>query len=75
MRDDECIEKMWAKKTEHIMSQNFRNPKPPRCPRCAQFMTLVRTTERFGGLPMLRTFECHPCDMCFAYEAEQKLAA
>jgi len=30
--------------------------KPPRCPKCAQPMRLVRRTPRFGGLPELFTF-------------------
>jgi len=35
--------------------------KPPRCPKCAQPMRLVRRTPRFGGLPELFTFECPAC--------------
>jgi hypothetical protein len=36
-------------------------PKPPRCPRCAQPMQLIRRTTRFGGLPDLFIFECRVC--------------
>jgi hypothetical protein len=36
-------------------------PKPPRCPKCAQVMRLVRRTPRFDGLPELFTFECLAC--------------
>jgi len=36
-------------------------PKPPRCPKCAQVMRLVRRTQRFDGLPELFTFECLAC--------------
>ena len=41
-----------------LMSANDTAPAPQKCPRCAQYMKLVRRTQRFGGLPDLCTFEC-----------------
>jgi hypothetical protein len=33
-------------------------------------MRLARTTERFGDLPSLRTFECRACGIAFTRETE-----
>jgi len=41
-------------------------PRPPRCPKCAQPMRLVRRTRRYGGLPDLITFECPACGLSHA---------
>jgi len=38
-------------------------PPPPRCPKCAQPMRLIRRTARFGRLPELFTFECAACGL------------
>jgi hypothetical protein len=58
----------------HSMNTSQRTPKPRRCPSCAQPMPLIRTTERFGDLPVLHTFACRTCDMVFAHEAEPGLS-
>jgi hypothetical protein len=41
-------------------TNNFK-PAAPLCPSCAQRMTLVRRTRRFGELPDLYIFECREC--------------
>jgi len=46
-----------------------RTPKAPRCPNCAQTMPLTRTTQRYGTLPAIHTFECRLCDVAFSREA------
>ena len=31
---------------------------------------LIRTTQRFGELPALNTFDSRPCDVSFTHEAQ-----
>jgi transposase-like protein len=52
------------------MSANDTAPAPQKCPRCAQYMKLVRRTQRFGGLPDLCTFECAVCGMSHTEECK-----
>ncbi|MGA2892868.1 MAG: hypothetical protein ABSE22_08355 [Xanthobacteraceae bacterium] len=49
-------------------------PKPRRCPTCAQSMRVIRSTERFGDLPVLHTYACSACDVVLAHEAEPVFA-
>lgn len=55
---------------KHAMNIHLLPPKPRRCPSCAQPMPVIRTTERFGDLPVLHTFACRTCDVVIAHEAE-----
>ena len=52
-----------------LAAAHCQTPKRPRCPCCAQPMPLVRSTQRFGGLPTPQTFECRHCDVAFSREA------
>jgi hypothetical protein len=44
-----------------------------RCRHCAQPMTLIRRTQRFGGLTDLCTFECAACDFTLVEECKPTL--
>jgi len=67
-----------AEPARNTYNNSYRNtcrqtPKPRRCPSCAQSMPLIRTTERFGDLPVLHTFACRTCNVVVAHEAEPEL--
>ena len=38
-------------------------------------MRLTRTTERFGDLPSLQTFDCRACGVAFTRETEKSQVA
>ena len=50
------------------MSADHSPLAPQRCSSCAQFMKLVRRTQRFGGLPDLCNFECLACGLSHTEE-------
>jgi hypothetical protein len=57
------------------MSAGDASPIERQCRYCAQCMTLIRRTQRFGGLSDLCIFECPACDITVVEQCESTLHA